>query len=485
MASFTLVVEDGSPLISYSPAGAWDDIVNDDVLLSYSGRSLHSTATRGATANFTFNGTGVKFFGAYRPGYGAYTLTVDGVEVANGNAESATLNVRQTLGAVSGLEYGEHTAVLTAVGDGTIDLDWIEMETRVGPDGSKVSAETIDDSNSRISYLPTSESWALNQSPIFMGGGIHFSNNPAASASLTFTGDAVAIYGAVSPDHADVRITINGQDRSLRRRSSNRVNGLHPQVLMYWADNLGPGEHTLAVSRSPTSLGGPFIDLDSVAVFSSVPVNNEATLGAGNNGSTGALNNNSLTGSSPSRPNTTTSVPVRAIVGAVMGGVLGLLLIIGLALFFLFRKRKRASMMMGLRSRLSNEKSPLSPDLPMQKTPVAFMEAGFAPGPQPAVSFSEFSASRQAPPLMPMPMFADRHSIAPSYYGAMFDEPGDKEVPPLPLARENSRSSAISNESTVPILNQPVPPKRALTSAGKGNGPPIRPSKRPPTLNFS
>lgn len=271
-----------------------------------------------------------------------------------------------------------------------------------------------------------------------------------------------------------------------------------------------------------------------MAVFSSVPVNNEATLGAGNNGSTGALNNNSLTGSSPSRyvhlnswsivldgthtifpypprisPNTTTSVPVRAIVGAVMGGVLGLLLIIGLALFFLFRKRKRASMMMGLRSRLSNEKSPLSPDLPMQKTPVAFMEAGFAPGPQPAVSFSEFSASRQAPPLMPMPMFADRHSIAPSYYGAMFDEPGDKEVPPLPLARENSRSSAISNESTVPILNQPVPPKRALTSAGKvslqcqyrtsysgtcelinhhlikGNGPPIRPSKRPPTLNFS
>lgn len=128
---------------------------------SYSGRSLHSTATRGATANFTFNGnsllfffywkivlylitgTGVKFFGAYRPGYGAYTLTVDGVEVANGNAESATLNVRQTLGAVSGLEYGEHTAVLTAVGDGTIDLDWIEMETRVGPDGYVVDPKSL------------------------------------------------------------------------------------------------------------------------------------------------------------------------------------------------------------------------------------------------------------------------------------------------------------------------------------------------------
>lgn len=53
---------------------------------------------------------------------------------------------------------------------------------------------------------------------------------PNAIASLQFTGNAVAFYGTVSPDHADVSVTIDDKITTMPSGSASHVRVLRPQV---------------------------------------------------------------------------------------------------------------------------------------------------------------------------------------------------------------------------------------------------------------
>lgn len=63
---------------------------------------------------------------------------------------------------------------------------------------------------------------------------IHFNRSytqvPGAYASMNFTGEAMVLYGTVSPDHANIRLTIDGRDVSIPGGSGGVVSGLRPQV---------------------------------------------------------------------------------------------------------------------------------------------------------------------------------------------------------------------------------------------------------------
>lgn len=126
-------------------------------------------------------GTGIWFYGANRPDYGSYTVSIDGQATShNANASSAVF--QQLLGGASGLPMGSHTAVLQTTSAAPVDLDSFIFETQIGPDeyvqselccivfstdseaSGSVSNSTIDDTDSRISYLPSS-SWIFNPLP--------------------------------------------------------------------------------------------------------------------------------------------------------------------------------------------------------------------------------------------------------------------------------------------------------------------------------
>ena len=81
---------------------------------------------------FKFNGTGVWFYGAHRPGYGGYSLSVDGNTVGSGSAASSNPLFDQVLGGSANLSVGEHTAILTNTGGGAIDLDSLIFQTQIG-----------------------------------------------------------------------------------------------------------------------------------------------------------------------------------------------------------------------------------------------------------------------------------------------------------------------------------------------------------------
>ena len=126
-------VDDSSPLITYQ--GTWTDTPpNDALAANYSAGSFHFSDSQGSTVSFAFNGTGVWLYGALRPGYGTYSLSVDGSVVASGNASAPNPLLNQVLGGSSNLTAGGHIAVLTNTGGGPVDLDSLIFEAQIGGD---------------------------------------------------------------------------------------------------------------------------------------------------------------------------------------------------------------------------------------------------------------------------------------------------------------------------------------------------------------
>ncbi|KAK0461313.1 uncharacterized protein EV420DRAFT_1762598 [Desarmillaria tabescens] len=432
MASLNLTVEDGSPLIFYDPAGAWTDSPNDDSLLfNYSGMSLHTTSTEGATATISFHGTGLTIYGGHRPTYGTYTVSLDGQGLSKGNASDIQASSTQLLATISGLPDGNHTAVITNIGP-AIDIDYAIIECQIGS-GSELITTVYDDSDSHISYLPSDSDWIVNNKPTFMNGTLHFTNVTDASASIYFAGDAVALYGTVSPDHANIRVSLDGRETTFSGGSNGVVSSLHSQVLLYSFNGLGPENHTLTVSADQEPNTGPFIDIDAIIVYSSNGTNSD---GEAVNGARQPVASSLSSGASlPDRK----SVGTRAIVGAVLGGVCGMALLA--ALFFLLYRRKHLA-----RPR-DDTVSPSTPDLPMQR-PEMFETAR-----------DDDNTPLRLEPLR-APRYQSRLSIAPSYYSG---GTGGWDHMSAGHTRAPSMASVTSTTPiirTVPTLKTPQPPNR-------------------------
>lgn len=364
MASFDLNVEDSSPLFSYSPDGAWTDSPDGDSLVSsYSGSSLHTTAAQGATATINFNGTGISLFGAKRPNYGTYTISVDGKVITNGTANSNAPSLNQLLGEAKGLPSGSHSAVLTNTGNGTsVDIDRVQLHDQIGSAGDTVVTTNIDDTDPRIQFGPSPSSWVQNNRTAFVNSSLHYSSDPNASATMEFSGNAVAVYGTISPDHAGINFQIDGQSVTMSG-GAGRVSKLYPQTMLFYADNLGSQQHRLVMTSRP-SAGSPYIDLDAITVYS--------TSGEGTSRNA-PENGNNQSGNKPANTpvihkttaHSTSHIPV--IIG-VVAGLFVLLALLG-AVFYILRRR---------RNRARKNWSPLTPELPLQGPDMA--ESGLGSG---------------------------------------------------------------------------------------------------------
>ncbi|KXN90998.1 hypothetical protein AN958_03065, partial [Leucoagaricus sp. SymC.cos] len=480
----TCSVEDCSPLILYAPPDAWEDAeVTDSLAASYSGSSYHQTSIQGANATFQFNGTRFLITGGRRPGYGPFSISLDGQELFNGNPAPESSLINNTLASVSGLPNERHTVVLTNTGgvvsrsqtlvfsDGEtltggapVDIDAITFETPITSSGVNFSVMTIDDSDPRINYLPPN-SWSSNFRPEFQNGTLHFSQVPDATASLQFSGNAVALYGTVSPDHADISVTIDGGTVTMPNGSSSRVLAVRPGVLMYWVDNLAEGQHTLIVRKAQGGNTGPFVDIDSFVIYSSTQT-----------AASGESSSNSQ------QPHDYTA----AIIGATVAGVVALLLVIaGLFLFLRYQRLRHKS---GINKASI---SPVTSILPMQ----GMMESGFNRSStlNGENSVFTFPPSASLTPLRKTAYHYKRSSklsIAPSYYGDSDFSDGDMSL------NRNQTTSAGASDPPIPLVPRLATPSRApgsprtvpvviVTDTASPSQLP-RPSRprRPPTLTI-
>ncbi|KAI0270763.1 hypothetical protein BGY98DRAFT_236643 [Russula aff. rugulosa BPL654] len=272
MVAFNISADDASPLILYSPVGAWTDSPCDDLSATlYSQQSWHTSSSHGASATFRFTGTGVWFFGARRPDYGAYSISIDG-QTVSGNAQSQELSFQQILGGRSGLSNGPHTAVFTNTGSGSIiDLDSIMFETETGSADAAMTQTTMDDTSPAITYLPTQKDWVFDKMQGWYNNTLHFTQTNGAQAQFVFNGDAVAIYGTVSPFLADYAVTTDGVTQRFQSSSQGLASSVHLNTLLYFASSLTFDSHNLTLTANPPQDGqydtSTLMDIDRIVVF--------------------------------------------------------------------------------------------------------------------------------------------------------------------------------------------------------------------------
>jgi len=100
---------------------------------------------------------------------------------------------------------------------------------------------------------------------------ISFTQTGCAQAQLTFNGNAVAVYGTVSPFLADFSVTTDGLTRWLQSSSQGLANDIHMDTLLYFASGLTSGSHNLTLTANPAGCGqydaGTFMDIDRIIVF--------------------------------------------------------------------------------------------------------------------------------------------------------------------------------------------------------------------------
>jgi hypothetical protein len=168
------------------------------------------------------------------------------------------------------LELGQHTLAIVNAGSLTndtvnvwFDVDWLIWETEYdgpgGPINAEVTESTFDNSHPRFEYTPASEWSQQTYSSGDMNGTAEVTSSFQAQLIFTFDGDAVALYGTVDPSHGNYTANV---DSAQTRTLNGEWNVTAYQQMLYYAENLGAGEHNLVVQNLPTSSSQKFFNVD-------------------------------------------------------------------------------------------------------------------------------------------------------------------------------------------------------------------------------
>ncbi|KIM75629.1 hypothetical protein PILCRDRAFT_13409 [Piloderma croceum F 1598] len=262
MPTKNMTIDNINPLIDYSPKGAWSEgNISDNYFPNYSnGGTFTLSVYTGANATFSFNGTAIWLFGAKRANHGLYNITLDG-QTTTMNGYSPGTGIYQTpLFTQTHLTNTLHTITLTNAGlnstypfSNFLDLDYITWESTYGIGSKQVKETTLQDSDSSFSYQPQG-SW--NTSPeflsFFFGQSGHATTTAEASMTLTFSGDTVQIFGTVGPKDAPYSVQLDNGSPLTFNATKYKA---YQQVLLYYADNLGPGSHNVKITNKPALPG--------------------------------------------------------------------------------------------------------------------------------------------------------------------------------------------------------------------------------------
>jgi hypothetical protein len=133
-------------------------------------------------------------------------------------------------------------------------------DIRVGDGGGgPTTPGRIDDTDSRITY----SGFSLQSGRTFgdLNGDIHYATANGSTATFTFTGTGIAVYGEQNTDQGNIGVSIDGGTQ--QTVSTLPTDGVrHANVSLYSRTGLSTGTHTIVV----TKLSGTYAVLDGFAV---------------------------------------------------------------------------------------------------------------------------------------------------------------------------------------------------------------------------
>ncbi|KAJ7262203.1 hypothetical protein B0H12DRAFT_1013107 [Mycena haematopus] len=267
MPQYNTTIEDYSPIISYS--SGWSAGSSGDNLADlYSDSSFTLTSTDGQTASFTFNGTGFSIFGSRRPNHGFYQITVDGdaFPPENGSASSPG-QFQVPLFTSPPLNQTLHVVTLTNQGNSFVDIDFITFQSSVGTNNEGLVVNTVQDSDPAFVYTPLN-SWGLNPPNLgtYSGSSGHGTATPGAFMTYTFEVCQHLVFRRITgPAGSPFSVSLDGGP-TVNYTANKQF--YQPQVPLYIASNVGPGQHVVKVSYQPTQPGQIFA-IDYANVYTS------------------------------------------------------------------------------------------------------------------------------------------------------------------------------------------------------------------------
>ncbi|KAJ8518723.1 hypothetical protein ONZ45_g4244 [Pleurotus djamor] len=250
-------IDDRSPLIRYLPAGAWrlGSRTQDPLGMRYDNNGTFTLTTEvGASASFTFNGTGIWILGAKRSNHGPYDVNLDNARhPGDGFSQEALFQV--PLFAAMNLFNGLHTVQITNQPNQRdrpfIDIDSIIWETEVEEEDLSQPQRVIAHTDNSFRFEPPA-AWSTLVSAGFNSTTGRLTSTTGASATLNFTGSTISVFGAVNNNLGSYSVQLD--DRPPETFNATVLEYV-PQTILYQSDNLGPGLHTVKFVNQPERSG--------------------------------------------------------------------------------------------------------------------------------------------------------------------------------------------------------------------------------------
>ncbi|KAF8634680.1 hypothetical protein AX15_000781 [Amanita polypyramis BW_CC] len=330
MPTLTITIEDNSPLLTYNGWIIGASNGPDSLVTSYSERNFMGTSSQNTTMTFQFTGMDVMLYGAQRGNHGNYQVSVDNQTHGSQNGYAPDPgNFQVLLFESHGTDQGDHVLTITNLENKWLDIDFVTWTAAFGDPNAKLAIATVDDNDGAFKY--SGSDWSTSPTDVgkYFGGTGHTTMNYNATVEFAFSiplfdlcaGDAISLYGPVGSNGAPYNVQID--DKPATSYQANRSPAF--QMLLYHANNLGSGNHTLTFTCQPVQQ--QLCGIDYVNIYSTA-TNGSSAIGA----------------TSPNASNSNSShLSAGDIVGIVLGSA-ALLVAIGAAGFYIMLRKKGGSL---------------------------------------------------------------------------------------------------------------------------------------------
>ncbi|KAF8878216.1 hypothetical protein BD779DRAFT_1555101 [Infundibulicybe gibba] len=294
--------------------------------------------------NYTFHGTSIAFVGNTHRSNNSriIVVTIDSNSPYNTSYNNPNSQNYQQWYQSPHLDDGVHTIQMDNIAATAVDVVVISA----GP-STPLSGQTVivDDDDPSISY---SGHWSRNEPFITSEGagglpfhnGTHQSTTPGDTASIRFTGASVAVYGIfpwATLGSMSVTYTIDNSNNTKTYQITPSLLEKEPQLnFQFFSEgSLAPGNHTLSMNITEISNLTFVMDyLTYSASFDSLTTTPNITAPTTPAPSTSPSTSLPTGSSSPTHSN-------NGLVRGVVGGVAGIIVVLAIALFIIYKRRRR------------------------------------------------------------------------------------------------------------------------------------------------
>ena len=263
---------------SISYAGAW---VQENMDQNWSGTTANAgsgtaafSATAGATATLTFNGTAVSWIGYRGPVGGIANVYLDDVFVAERDLYSPTEELRAAVFSAAGLAPGTHSLRIEATGtrNGAATGAFVVVDALdVTLPAAAPPVSRVEQTASSVVFTtpPDTAGWAHSTpNNLFSGGTVALSTTAGSRSEFTFTGRAVRWIGQRRRDTGIARVFVDGTFVA-------QVDTFAPiqdeiQAAVFTATDLPPGQHVLTIEvtgQMNAASSGNMVIVDAFEVY--------------------------------------------------------------------------------------------------------------------------------------------------------------------------------------------------------------------------